>query len=291
MTRPRVNYAYPFDAAIGSGPYAVVYKRLGTKGLVLRNGEILREINRSFYHAEAYEYPICLARLASSRNVLIHCPEEYCRLEICDLDTGASLTLEDTRSPADFFHSRLVTDPSGAYLLSAGWIWHPFDSISLYRIEDALTNPRSLDGSGLWGPTATAISSAAFIDQDRIVLAASGESFADEEDLASPDLLRPNSLAVWSRADAKIVAQSPIAETAGTLMAIDSSFVVGFYEHPKVFAIDTGEVVARLPAVDSGRQASSIIHHIDPPPPLALDPLNRRFAIASRDEILVAVIE
>ena len=45
--------AYRFDAACvsPSGGYAVIYERLGTKGLLLRDGVIVREIDRSFYHA------------------------------------------------------------------------------------------------------------------------------------------------------------------------------------------------------------------------------------------------
>jgi hypothetical protein len=70
-----VNYAFPFDAAVSSpsGEYAVIYTRLGTKGLVLRRGEIVREINRSFYCADAYEYPVALLRIADGREVLAHC--------------------------------------------------------------------------------------------------------------------------------------------------------------------------------------------------------------------------
>ncbi|WP_293309529.1 hypothetical protein, partial [Pedobacter sp. UBA5917] len=42
-------YTYSFgDSAITSadGQYAFIYQKLGTKGLLLKNGEILREINR-----------------------------------------------------------------------------------------------------------------------------------------------------------------------------------------------------------------------------------------------------
>src|SRR4051794_10682511 len=40
-----------FDAAVANpeGKYAVIYGRLGTKGLILKEGKLLREINRSFY--------------------------------------------------------------------------------------------------------------------------------------------------------------------------------------------------------------------------------------------------
>src|SRR5262249_27340004 len=57
-----VYHGYRFDAATASrdGRFAVIYERLGTKGLVLKDGEILREIDRSYYQADVYEYPVAL---------------------------------------------------------------------------------------------------------------------------------------------------------------------------------------------------------------------------------------
>lgn len=50
----KYHYAFGFDASITSqnGQYAFVYKRLGTKGILLKDGEIIREINRTHYNAE-----------------------------------------------------------------------------------------------------------------------------------------------------------------------------------------------------------------------------------------------
>src|ERR1700730_12266803 len=52
-------YAYDFASSIISydGQYAFIYKKLGTKGLLLKGGELIREINRSYYCASSYEYP------------------------------------------------------------------------------------------------------------------------------------------------------------------------------------------------------------------------------------------
>jgi len=52
ITEALVRYAYKFDSSIQSncGRYAVIYEKLGTKGLVLAEGKVVREINRSFYH-------------------------------------------------------------------------------------------------------------------------------------------------------------------------------------------------------------------------------------------------
>src|SRR5262245_4771266 len=61
-TESGVRYAYEFDAACACEDYAIIYTRLATKGLIVRLGEWGREINRSYYHADVYDYPVCLWR-------------------------------------------------------------------------------------------------------------------------------------------------------------------------------------------------------------------------------------
>jgi hypothetical protein len=126
-------FAFSFDSAITSedGIYSVIYKKLGTKGLLLKKGQILREINRSYYQAEVYEYPIAFAKLKEGRNILIHCPEDYCRLDFDEVETGNRLTNHIDRKPSDFFHSRLEVSPDNRKLLSKGWAWHPFDFVEV----------------------------------------------------------------------------------------------------------------------------------------------------------------
>jgi hypothetical protein len=74
-----VNYAGHLDAATASrdGRFVVIYERLGTKGLLLKDGQILREISRSSYHANAYEYPVALFHEPGGRLLLAHCPRSY----------------------------------------------------------------------------------------------------------------------------------------------------------------------------------------------------------------------
>jgi len=85
----RAKYHYgSFDGSITSpdGQYSFVYKRLGTKGLLLKNGEILREINRSYYCAESYEYPAAFV-VWDYVTYLIHCPIKYCQLDFENVET------------------------------------------------------------------------------------------------------------------------------------------------------------------------------------------------------------
>src|SRR5581483_3776494 len=61
---PSINYPYRFDAAVASpsGNYVALYERLGTKAVVVGPGELFRELNRSYYHAHVYEYPLSFFR-------------------------------------------------------------------------------------------------------------------------------------------------------------------------------------------------------------------------------------
>lgn len=123
----RFFWGYPFDIGIvgPSGVVALAHRR-GTKGLVAW-GELrgqYREINRSFYCADSYDYPLARFAGPDGRALLVHCPDSYANLEVEDAISGERLT---RREPAalDFFHSRLSVSPSGRWLASAGWVWHP----------------------------------------------------------------------------------------------------------------------------------------------------------------------
>jgi hypothetical protein len=178
---------YRFDAATASpdGRFAVIYERLGTKGLLLHNGKVLRELNRSFYHADAYEYPVALFDGPDGRLLLAHCPEDYCRIELEEAETGRALTACTERMPGDFFHSRLAASPCGKRLLSAGWVWHPWGAVVCFDIALALTDPHHLDRidhlpySG--GVCLAEERSACWLNDDRIAVAASDEPDETEE--------------------------------------------------------------------------------------------------------------
>ena len=288
----RVVYSYRFNRAVISpnGRYAVIYEVLGTKGLVLKDGEILREINRSFYHADVYEYPVALFDLPDGRTALAHCPDDYNKLEIEDVETGERLT-ERSGKTVDFFQSRLSVSPGGKYLMSAGWYWHPLDFVSLYNVEQVLADPALLDASPEWKLTVgmTEIHTAAFADAETAVFA-SADLYFDEDDIDEEDkskfVLQPDQIAHYSLTEKRFLTLAPLGEPLGTLMAA-GDFAAGFYEHPKLVRIATGEVVARWEDLKTGNQNSSISRTLETLPPLALDPANRRFAVADGEQITV----
>lgn len=292
VTDPRVFYAFVFDRAVGAptGTYAVLYTALGTKGLVLKNGELVREINRSYYCADSYEYPIALGRLGDGRDVIAHCPEAYNRIEIEELESGRRLTERDSES-ADFFHSRLQISPDGRYLLSAGWVWHPWSSVMIFDLEEAIREPRSLDGRGLiegYEIANAEVEAAVFLDSDTILVTTSFDDEVLDQEEADATSLNPREAGVWSLRDSAWVTKTGLAEQTGTVMSLGGPFL-GFYEHPRLFDPDDGSVVLRWEDLFSGRQTSSIIlgEAKQALPPLALDPFRHRFAVAGHDTVTV----
>jgi hypothetical protein len=83
-----------------NGDVVALVQSTGTKGLLFdADTRLIREVDRSIYHAEAYRYPIALFTLPSGRTGIVHCPKQYNRLEIEDARTGDLLTGGFARDP------------------------------------------------------------------------------------------------------------------------------------------------------------------------------------------------
>ncbi len=274
------SFGPPFDHAIGSpsGDFVVLYGRLGTKALLLRGGKLLREINRSYYFAHAYEYPIALVRLKSGREAIIHCPDDYNRVEIDDLETGERLTSCQHRQPSDYFHSRLACSPDGGLLLSAGWLWHPLDEVRIYDIEAALGDPALLDADGLADSTWADQSSATFLRDGRLAVAVAG--IDDDEADNSPELRLIDLSGTTPTSKVKLAAR------AGTMMAVGERYLLTLHGFPRLVNIETGLAEQSWPHLDSGLQTSSILT-APLPPPIALDHAGQRCAIADATGITI----
>lgn len=278
---PHVRYGYRFDSAVMSqdGRYAVIYEKLGTKGLVLKEGRVEREIHRSYYHADAYEYPVALVTLPSGRTLLAHCPDEYCRLELEDLETGERLTRRESESP-DIFHSRLQFSRDGRYLLSAGWVWQPVDVAHVFDVARALEHPESLDqpeGLMPW-ESFVEIYSAAFGQKDTLVCQFWGQQEGETEEKGG--------LGVYSLTERRFLSVVQPENPMGTMMVMDG-YVVSFFEYPRLIELATGRVVEQWPELATGKQASSIIRSLDGLRPFALDPARCRFAVGTEKGIEV----
>lgn len=296
---PHMGWGFPFDAACATsdGRFAVVYQRVGTKALLLREAKILRELNRSHYHANAYEFPVCIWRATDGRTLIAHCPESYCQIDIDDAETGLRLT-KGARSPQDFFHSRLMVNATGTRLLSAGWAWHPWSGVVYYEIADALRDPTRLDNTAEHAPGSMDVclaeeASACWQTSERVLLGASSE----EEDLQDEKAvhigeprLHTCGIAVYDVASGKYLRSVALGEPPGIMMPVGERHVVCFYQHPKLVSLDSGEVVARWEDLDTGNQVGSIIWD-SKLSPLTIDVQHHRFAVAGPKNITVVQID
>jgi hypothetical protein len=247
--------ALDFNGAISSvdGKYAFVYQKLGTKGLLLKEGDLLREINRSYYYANVYEYPAAFITV-NDITYLMHCPREYSRLDIENAETGEVVTNTPGREPGGFFHSRLEISPGGTYLLSKGWHWHPREVIYAYNIKSCIENPLLLDGCDTTPDIDVEISTASFINDDEVIIG-SGEESIDEENVIFP----PRHIATWDIKENSVSSPVNVNGDFGNLFAINEDLAWDTFNYPKIINIKTGEIIDKDESVNSGKQTSSIV--------------------------------
>ncbi|WKZ58846.1 MAG: hypothetical protein QY309_13315 [Cyclobacteriaceae bacterium] len=285
----KYSFAFKFDSAISSkdGTYSFIYKRLGTKGLLLKNGEILREINRSYYCADIYEYPAAFISVGHNKTYLAHCPFEYCRLDFEDVETGKIVTDTPDRKPKDMFHSRLEVSQDNRYLISKGWVWHPLDTLELYEVNACIDNPLLLDKGITLPGTLAEICSASFIDNDSILVCASDELLDDE----NPGSVLPGHIAIWNISNNTVSKSVKIEEEHGNIIAIDKDYCWDIYKYPKLIDINTGKVIETFQDIQTGLQKSSIIQNIkDELPLVAYNKRLKGLAIKNNDSIEILTV-
>jgi hypothetical protein len=267
--RNKYTFGFNFDSAIHTpdGKYVFIYQNFGTKGLLIKEGNILREINRTYYCADRYEYPATFLTY-KNRIFLAHCPVSYRQLDFEDVETGEVVTNIETRDPSDTFHSRLEVSPNGKYLLSKGWRWHPIDWIQVFCIQDCMSNPLLLDNPDHTVPNAgSEICSASFINNHEILIGSTDEVM-DEENISFVPI---ETIAVWNFLDKKLYNQQTPEFQFGNLFSIDKYLAWDTYKYPKIIDLTTGKIIDKAEDVYSGEQKSSILSDIKKRPQLAFD--------------------
>jgi hypothetical protein len=283
-----VGDSYRFDGSVGLGDAAAVFETLGTKGRIMQlNGQIarpsfvplgfdeLREIDRSYYHAAAYDYPICLLTLPDGRNAIAHCPERYDTLEIELLD-GTPLTLRKTKAE-DIFHGRLAASPDGRWILDNGWVWHPLAIVAVYDVARALREPEHLSSAGIALDLGDAfdgdVEAATFSDDRLIVAGGDGSRILSVVDLPS----------------GKNIGTIRLAEPIGTrLMPWDHDHVVAVDEHPRLLTLADGKVVHQWAEPGPAPRPCPSVNLESPTAPyVAIDHGSARFAIADAHRVVV----
>lgn len=285
------HHAYDFDRALvsPSGRFSVLFCERQTKGIILDQGRLIREIDRSYYQASRYAYPIALGRLADGREVLAHCPDAYNVIEIETLAEGARLTGREGEAQ-DVFHSRLSFSPDGRFLLSAGWVWHPFNVFCAFDVEQALRDPATLDrqekhyGALEGAAPGFEVHAAVWLDADRVIVTA-------DEDNDDPSDGPPQS-GIWSARDGQWISRTSDWNPQATLFPCAGGVAYVENGHPHWWApgLDTvlawpDIAVAAMPKPDSRR---GITHDC---PMFAAHPTDRRFAAVTGNEIVIVDFE
>jgi len=277
------SYAFDFDSCIISenGQYAFIYKRLGTKGLLLKDGELLREINRSYYLASDYDYP---AAFATVRNItyLIHCPLAYDRLDFENAETGEIITNTLERKPPGVFHSRLEVNQDNSFLMSKGWVWHPREIVEVFNIADCIKNPLLLDQSDLRPKFDVEICTANFIDSSNVLIGSSNDVI-DEDAVDLP----VKHLAIWNLTTNQVTNSIKVKGEFGNVYAINKRYAWDTFEFPKIIDLTTGEIIEKDETIDSGKQNSSMITDSSKLPLIAFNQQTKQLAIAKNDKIEV----
>jgi len=267
----------PFDRTIAFDRFRVVYVERGTKALLYQDDKLIRELNRSYYHAGAFDYPVALGALPDGRVVVVHCPDAYNVLQVEDAATGERLTA-GPREPTDIFHSRLAISPDGRHLLSAGWVWHPFGVAVVYDLVGALAESSPVDGAGVARPMTEGeeeIRSACWLDSDRLAVSAGDD-----------DGNRPELLGVWSLSAGGWAHLTTVDHPVGVMVPIGDR-LLSLYRWPRLVDPTAGTVLAEWPDVDAGVRNSSYGQDDRPNPVVAVHPDGDRVAIRQRGGIAI----
>jgi hypothetical protein len=185
------------------------------------------------------------------------------------------------------FHSRLAVSGSGRYLLSAGWIWHPWGCLMVYDLPGALADPARLDSYGdvfdLRGLIQAEVSGACFAGDDVVV-----STSAEPNEPDGPDDLAPNMLARWSTTDRRFAWKRQLPQTAGDLLPMAGG-VLGLYQHPRLYDASTGELAYEWPDLTTGTADSSIVWDktFSGSARIAIDEPSNRFAVTDGQRITV----
>jgi hypothetical protein len=204
-------------------------------------------------------------------------------LQIEEARSGRRLTVRRTRSP-DFFHSRLAASPSGRWLASAGWVWHPFETVLLFEVEAVLADPRQLDHSGA-PALAGEVAGIAWTADNHLLISSIEEPVGDD---ATGDYRPTFGLGCFDPDSRQWCYRTVLDQVAGELLDLgDHRHVVAFDSCPRLLDARTGRTLRAWPDLPTGARASCLSDHDRRP--LALDHGHGRFAVAG--ESALSIIE
>ena len=282
LERATFFWGFDFDTAV-SGPagIAAVLKRRGTKALVWSGPDQVRQLNRDYYFADAFDYPLALFTGPQGQPLLAHCPDSYRTLQLEEAGSGRRLTARRTKSP-DFFHSRLAASPSGHWLASAGWAWHPFETVLLFEVGPALADPRRLDRT-VRPPLEGEVAGIAWTVENHLLISSLEEPTADDPAGGYQPIFK---IGCFDPDSGQWCYRTDLPKVAGELLDLgDHRHVVAFDGYPRLLDARSGLALRTWPELPTGARASCLFDRDRQP--LALDQGRARFAVANDSTVTI----
>ncbi len=285
-SRIRISYRFNFDRTKISkcGRYAVMYVAFGTKGVLLKDLKIVREINRSYYCSDAYEFPIALLERPNEEPLVVYCPDSYDQLEVEEFTSGKRIGAELEREPTDYFFGNLILSPDFQYLLSLGWVWHPAEIAKLFKMDQILTDIRITDTHDdilqvnlkdiKWDEDLTGC----FTTENQLILFRKDYD-EDEGRLIGYDFV-----------ENKVLFQTTSSHPIGTLLPLSQNWVLNMCGRLSVLDAETGKVLFEYDKVKVSER-KSVLYEKEDDPIWAFNEQTRKLAITYDKELHILEFE
>jgi len=122
------------------GNYICLVERYNRNGYVLNlsDSNFLKKLERGDYQVGHCAFPLAFYE-NDNQTFLIH-GTDWNQLDITNLETDELLTdriIDDEKdiNSFDYFHSSLLMSPNSKHFTSNGWVWSPYDIITVYQTE------------------------------------------------------------------------------------------------------------------------------------------------------------
>ena len=145
-----------------------------------------------------------------------------------------------------------------------------------------MRDPRTLDESAVPLSIDNEVESVAFLNEDLLAVGVGKESLSEAPSAEALCILRA--------VDGSLLHRRPLAFPSGTLVPFGPDLVLALHSHPRLLSALDGSVALEWPHLDTGKQTSSIIHHIGALPVFAKHPNRPMFAVADAPKITVITV-
>ena len=196
------------------GEFVARAQTLGNTGGLVRPGESqsVVELKRGDGHEGVCPFPICFAAIDSE--VILIYGTAWNRIDACNAKSNEPLTnrpepdyLKRTSAEShylNYFHCSLSISPMSRWIISNGWIWHPWGSVEVWNIDAWLGKQ-----GNVWesedGPTKHSLTNAGYLwnrplcwlDDETVAIWGRGDDDADMEAAIGIYSVESGTLSKW----------------------------------------------------------------------------------------------